>query len=53
MDTNLDMYSDDSDDTSEEVDVYRKKYRLITERCEVIQQVIFLVLPNNLNMTIN
>lgn len=33
------MYSDESDDTSEEVDVYRKKYRLITERCEVIQQV--------------
>lgn len=32
------MYSDESDDASEEVDVYRKKYRLITERCEVIQQ---------------
>lgn len=32
------MYSDESEDESEEVDVYRKKYQLIIERCEVIQQ---------------
>lgn len=37
------MYSDESDDASEEVDVYRKKYRLIIERCEAIQQVILSV----------
>jgi len=30
--------SDESEDSSGEVDVYRKKYQLIIERCEVIQQ---------------
>uniref|UniRef100_T1IES5 HMG box domain-containing protein n=1 Tax=Rhodnius prolixus TaxID=13249 RepID=T1IES5_RHOPR len=32
------MYTDESEEESEEVDVYRKKYQLIVERCEVIQQ---------------
>lgn len=36
------MYTDESEEESEEVDVYRKKYQLIVERCEVIQQVCSL-----------
>jgi hypothetical protein len=35
--------SDDSDDEVEngEVDTYRRKYQLLLERCEVLQQVTF------------
>lgn len=35
--------SDDSDDEIEngEVDTYRRKYQLLLERCEVLQQVNF------------
>jgi hypothetical protein len=35
--------SDDSDDEVEnsEVDTYRRKYQLLLERCEVLQQVKF------------
>jgi hypothetical protein len=36
--------SDDSDDeveNSEVVDAYRRKYQLLLERCEVLQQVKF------------
>jgi hypothetical protein len=36
--------SDDSDDeveNSEVVDTYRRKYQLLLERCEVLQQVMF------------
>jgi hypothetical protein len=38
--TNL---SDDSDDEVEnsEIDTYRRKYQLLLERCEVLQQVRF------------
>ncbi|BET01504.1 TCF3 (E2A) fusion partner (in childhood Leukemia) [Nesidiocoris tenuis] len=32
------MFSDDSEEEPEEVDVYRKKYNLIYVRCEVIKQ---------------
>lgn len=37
--------SDDSDDDVEnsEVDTYRRKYQLLLERCEVLQQVKFCV----------
>jgi len=37
--------SDDSDDEVEngEVDTYRRKYQLLLERCEVLQQVTFLM----------
>ena len=35
--------SDDSDEEIEnsEVDTYRRKYQLLLERCEVLQQVMF------------
>lgn len=37
--------SDDSDDEVEngEVDTYRRKYQLLLERCEVLQQVNVLL----------
>ena len=37
----LDSNSDDTDDEvdTEEEDVYRRKYQLLLERCEVLQQV--------------
>jgi len=37
--------SDESDDEVEngEVDTYRRKYQLLLERCEVLQQVTFIV----------
>jgi hypothetical protein len=37
--------SDESDDEVEngEVDTYRRKYQLLLERCEVLQQVTFFV----------
>lgn len=33
------LYSDDSDDEVDEIDVPRRKYQLLLERCEVLQQV--------------
>lgn len=35
------VYSDDSEDEIEEIDIYRRKYQLLLERCEVLQQVMF------------
>lgn len=32
------VYSDDSEDEIEEIDIYRRKYQLLLERCEVLQQ---------------
>lgn len=34
------VYSDESEDEIEEIDIYRRKYQLLLERCEVLQQVM-------------
>lgn len=37
------VYSDDSEDEIEEIDIYRRKYQLLLERCEVLQQVMLSI----------
>lgn len=36
-------YDSDDEDEKNEVDTYRRKYQLLLERCEVLQQVRFCV----------
>lgn len=44
-------YSDESEDEIEEIDIYRRKYQLLLERCEVLQQVgvVYKILLLKLN----